>query len=415
MRKKRPLLWALALALVALGLVACNDDSDNSWILSGPCIRFENRSAVKNFVQSGTFAALETGASTSFSFAAARGQRLMLATMYSYSNDLFVAPANPGIALYNESGEPLTGVVADALQLWDNGTRLNEIPGPALVHPGQSEQGVVTAVVGNDPAGIPYPAASELLEVSLSYDAQQSLFTCTLTNRSASTTHPTPFSGGVYCLSNILEGALLSQAPLFEQGKASSTQLTALAEAGESEPLADELEEQTDIITSLAGAVVVVYSGKQNPLYQLGVPDSGQGLSLLAQRGDPSQLVASLGQLPQVKRIYSTSKSILPGQYLECFYWANPDEKIAYALMFGYSNDWFFANGADLWALQAGDVTEKTLLLDDGTALSQYPGAGNAQWLFGGTAIPEQSPITRVGDDRFPVPDTDDLIRVTIY
>ena len=99
---------------------------------------------------------------------------------------------------------------------------------------------------------------------------------------------------------------------------------------------------------------------------------------------------------------------------MECTYEAAADEKIAFATMFGYSNDWFFANGPELNALTKGDETSKTVLLDDGTAVSQYPGAGNAQYFFGGTVMPEDKAISAVGNT-FPVPTVDEIIKVTIY
>ncbi len=74
-----------------------------------PTIKFENVIPTKNYVQSGTFAAVAPGKTTSFTFYAAKGQRLMFATMYSNSNDLFFAPENPGIQLFNDSGVPYTG------------------------------------------------------------------------------------------------------------------------------------------------------------------------------------------------------------------------------------------------------------------------------------------------------------------
>ena len=98
----------------------------------------------------------------------------------------------------------------------------------------------------------------------------------------------------------------------------------------------------------------------------------------------------------------------------ECTYEAAANEKVAFATMFGYSNDWFFANGPELNALTKGDITSKTVLLDDGTAVSQYPGAGNAQSVFGGTLMPEDKAISAVGDT-YPVPAVDGIVKITIY
>jgi len=44
----------------------------------------------------------------------------------------------------------------------------------------------------------------------------------------------------------------------------------------------------------------------------------------------------------------------------------------------------------------------------------QYPGAGNAQFVFGGTRMPEDKAISAVGDT-FPVPAVDGIVKITIY
>ncbi len=93
--------------------------------------------------------------------------------------------------------------------------------------------------------------------------------------------------------------------------------------------------------------------------------------------------------MPQARHIYIMDHTAQPGESLQCTYEAAENEKVAFAAMFGYSNDWFFANGVALDALTKGDVTSKTVLLDDGTAVNQYPGAGNAQFMFNGTVMSE--------------------------
>ena len=112
--------FAAALLFAGFAFTACDDDDDNSAPGTKPTIKFENVIPTKNYVQSGTFAAVAPGQTTSFTFHAAKGQRLMFATMYSNSNDLFFAPENPGIQLFNDSGVPYTGIIADAVKLWDN-------------------------------------------------------------------------------------------------------------------------------------------------------------------------------------------------------------------------------------------------------------------------------------------------------
>ncbi len=158
----------------------------------------------------------------------------------------------------------------------------------------------------------------------------------------------------------------------------------------------------------------MVYTGNTNPIYQLGQKDAQLGLAALAQRGDPSQLKASLEKVPQVRKIYTLTDTVLPGKSMECTYEAAANEKVAFATMFGYSNDWFFANGPELNALTKGEVTNKTVLLDDGTAVSQYPGAGNAQFVFAEPRCPRTKPSALwATPSRFPA--VDGIVKITIY
>ena len=147
---------------------------------------------------------------------------------------------------------------------------------------------------------------------------------------------------------------------------------------------------------------------------KLHITDAFTQDSILYLNGDDVHLAALREQLPQVRKIYTLTDTVLPGKSMECTYEAAANEKVAFATMFGYSNDWFFANGPELNALTKGEVTNKTVLLDDGTAVSQYPGAGNAQFVFGGTRMPEDKAISAVGDT-FPVPAVDGIVKITIY
>lgn len=199
----------------------------------------------------------------------------------------------------------------------------------------------------------------------------------------------------------MLDGKLVAEKPFFSVDQKSGVELTKLAEAGNVDPLKSLVADQTGIITTLHGAIVVVYTGNTNPIYQLGQKDAQLGLAALAQHGDPGQLKLRSKRSRRYAR--STPYAHRRPARAECTYEAAANEKVAFATMFGYSNDWFFANGPELNALTKGDVTSKTVLLDDGTAVSQYPGAGNAQSIFGGTLMPEDKAISAVGDT-YPFP-----------
>src|SRR5690348_15459232 len=88
-----------------LSLAACKKDHDMPPAQS-ETITIENVLDSKPLVETGTFQGtgkppvILPGQSTTFTFSAAKNQRLTFATMYGWSNDLFFAPANPGIKLY---------------------------------------------------------------------------------------------------------------------------------------------------------------------------------------------------------------------------------------------------------------------------------------------------------------------------
>src|SRR5262249_1030302 len=64
-----------------------------------------------------------------FKVTAKPGERLTIATMFAQSNDLFYAPKEEGIALFDASGKPVAGDITSQILLWDAGTEVNEEPG----------------------------------------------------------------------------------------------------------------------------------------------------------------------------------------------------------------------------------------------------------------------------------------------
>ncbi|MGN6492176.1 MAG: spondin domain-containing protein [Agriterribacter sp.] len=425
------LLWIPVLLLV---ITSCkkDDNGDNTQPTNQATVTIENVLQAKSLSQSGTFKGggdppvILPGGKVSFSFSAAKGQTLTFATMYGWSNDLFFAPANPGIALFDSNGEPITGDVSTQIKLWDNGTRINQKPGANVTHPGAVESEVVTEVKGTDRNGNMYVEASKLMKVTIKHDGN-SVFTCTIENVSGTTGNATPFSPGVWTVSNILGGNPLNAMPFYESGKAANTNgITPLAETGDNSKLAAYATENTGIFTPLSPVLIVVYSG-ENPLFKTGEADRGKGLADIAQKGDTKALEAVLKTMTGVKHVYvaaaAQTQVLLPalkggtaGTISQKIDYATGD-KITFATMFGYSNDWFFSfgnNGLD--ASATGNQSDKVQLYDNGTAINQFPGAGKNQAALGGTPEAEQSnkPINEVDDDTYPVPDEDDIIRVTI-
>lgn len=407
---KKYLLVATMFALASTALVSCsdNDEKDMPQPVSS-VISFENVLKPKEFVESGAFVGMGgagvdapvvlPGSSISFKFHAGKGQALMFATMYGASKDWFFAPENPGLKLYNDNGAAITGDVSSQIKLWDNGTKNNMTGGKES---------------GNNIMEVEGVSASQLMKLELDYTASSSEFTLTITNTSGGSANETPFSPGVWAVSNVFGGKLLNEMPFYKKGAMSNTEITAIAESGDNSFLSAKISANTGIITGISPAIVVIYTGDTNPIYEAGKKDAGMGLSNLAQTGDGSVLKASLEKMPNVKKVYIAGNApIAPGEKAEVMFESVEGDHIAYATMFGYSNDWFYANDAMIPAGFKGDITAKTALFDDGTAVSQYPGAGNAQGLFTGKPEKEEKNIMKV-DDMFPVPAINMVLKVVI-
>ena len=169
-----------------------------------------------------------------------------------------------------------------------------------------------------------------------------------------------------------------------------------------------------------------------NPLFTPGKPDRGQGLEQLAEDGNPGVLADYItAKLKSV--VYSgvvtipvgdkAAGPILPGKAYEFSFPAAPGQRLTLAMMFGQSNDLFYAPGADAIALFDAkgnalrvDVTSKLELWDAGTEVNEEPGLGPNQ--APRQAAPNTGPAergtVRLVSDRFTYPKTGDVLRVTI-
>lgn len=251
------------------------------------------------------------------------------------------------------------------------------------------------------------------MKLNLKYDAISSEFTLTIYNSSGGSANETPFSPGVWAVSNILGEKLLNISPFYEAGESSNPQITAIAEMGNNKPLKDKVSANTGIITSLSPVLIVVYHGNVNPVFNQNIPDSGHGLKELAQHGDGTALKAYLEKLPQVKRVYiAGDRPIGPNEKVTTEIVSNSGDQLVLVTMFGYSNDWFYGNEVALSANTIGNITSKMALFDSGTAVDQYPGAGNHQALFGGSSPVENKSIVKVNMN-FPIPEINKILKVT--
>jgi hypothetical protein len=93
--------------------------------------------------------------------------------MFGQSNDLFYAPNESGIALFN-NGKAISGDISSKIILWDAGTEVNEEPGigpnqaPRQKTPntGKDENGVVKNIK-DVKDGFTYPKTASLMKVTI--------------------------------------------------------------------------------------------------------------------------------------------------------------------------------------------------------------------------------------------------------
>ncbi len=152
------------------------------------------------------------------------------------------------------------------------------------------------------------------------------------------------------------------------------------------------MSDSAELATPLAPGAFIVHTSMET-LFADGIVDRGEGLEALAEDGDPSSLVTSLGALTTV----STSGAFanpdgggeagpaLPGSSYSFTFEATPGDYLSFATMFVQSNDWFFApasSGISLFEGDmpvAGDLTDLIGLWDAGTEVDEVPGEGANQ------------------------------------
>ncbi len=110
---------------------------------------------------------LMPGSTYEFIIEAEKGQYLSFATMLVHTNDLFLAPSDDGLTLWN-GASPVSGDITSNLYLWDAGTEMNEYPGAGIHQPARLNGGVdetMNIQMVND--GFVYPLISDIIKVTI--------------------------------------------------------------------------------------------------------------------------------------------------------------------------------------------------------------------------------------------------------
>lgn len=325
------------------------------------------------------------GHSYEAAFEAIKGTYLSFATMFVPSNDLFYAPNELGLTLFDEEGNPRAFNATGLISLWDAGTEKNEEPGAGSNQPqrqsgpntGAMDENIMVRLVDD---GYIYPSAQEVLHVAV-----------------------TP--------------AMLL--PITVRIENVSTATTLMATDGSRHAV------------PLAPGVWTVHQ-QHSPLFTSGMPDYMLGLENIAEDGNPGLLGPNLliQESAVTSGVFNTPVAaespapIGPGGVYEFEIMAYPGSYLSFATMFVHSNDLFYApdemgiplfmeNGSPM----SGDVTEYVMLWDAGTEMNEEPGLGpnQAPRQGGANTGPMDSNMNvRMVDDGYNYPMVSDVIKVTI-
>ena len=169
-----------------------------------------------------------------------------------------------------------------------------------------------------------------------------------------------------------------------------------------------------------------------NPLFTPGQADRGQGLERLAEDGNPGVLADYIVQ--NMKSVVHSGVvtvpsgdngpgPITPGKAYEFTISAAPGQRLTLAMMFGQSNDLFYAPGPKAIALfdakgkpLAVDVTSQLQLWDTGTEVNEEPGLGPNQaprQAAPNTGLAEHGKVMLV-NDRYHYPSVGEVVRVSV-
>ncbi len=415
-------------------------------------VTIENVAPVKRFTSGGVFntpvgaatpGALKPGNSYEFTINAGRKQKLSFVSMLAATNDLFFAPNENGIALYDEDGEPISGFVTDQIYLWDAGTEVNEEPavGPntvtkqAAANTGADEAGNVLAIGEVTADTFEYPSPADVMTVSVTHTSGTE-FKVKIMNVSSDMAFMTslgdqaaPLSPGVW----VVHGG---KSPLFTPGTPDFGEgIESIAEDGNPAALGAFIADNFGVTYPASPGAWLLHTAGSMPLFTSGEADYGDGIEHVAEDGNPVALGASLpdlsgflaGDVFNMPVGSDTPGPITPGKQYMFTFQASPGDALSFATMLGATNDVFFApeqTGIALFDAKGkplnGDVSDQISLWDAGTEANEEPAIGPntaTNQLAPDTGAPGEQAVQALSDvegDDHPYPAANTVLKVTI-
>lgn len=175
-----------------------------------------------------------------------------------------------------------------------------------------------------------------------------------------------------------------------------------------------------------------VLSTKNSPLFMEKKVAPANGLEMQAEDGDPTGLIKSFEAMHHASNLHGVFNTplramgagpIRPGESYEYTFIAMPGMKLFTTMMFGQSNDWFYAPDAKGIALfdakgnpVNSDLTDRFILWNAGTEVDEEIGIGPNQGPRQkgvNTGVDEHGVVSRVKDARWTGKNAE-FFRVTI-
>ena len=304
----------------------------------------------------------DSGCFYTIDFKAVPGAKLSFATMSVVSNDWFFAPSGAGINLF-DNGEAVTGDVTNQIYLWDAGVE-EEDAATRTSEPGGAEAGVAD---DDESIRIVEMDVSSLIKVALFYDEATDYFTLKIENVAGSKHESTPII--------ITPGLVVLHAqdnPLFEMGQPDRGQgLAKIAVQGNPGDLYNWITATCDngaplrlssSFTVFAPGIVYAFESAYDPVFTQGeAAVPGSGLEEIAEDGNNGIMFDYItGNLGLPAAKSNETAPVGPGQSLTFTLEAPVGYKLGFNSMFVFSNDWFVANNNEGYHLFNGDGSPKS-------------------------------------------------------
>ena len=371
-------------------------------------------------------------------FTAGPGHYLSFASSLIESNDWFFAPEDPqGVALY-VNGQRRVGDITNLVRLWDAGTEINQELGtgnatcgkqPMRDYGAPDPDSRVRLVSETQINGWPVPAVASMIKVTLAQGTTPDSFVMRIENISNDSTLQTSAGWSGVRVSPVAWAISRNPNAFFDPNQGVRPNgLGPFAETGLADTLTNQIRLERGVATPLGRGVFLVHREDDlPPLFNIDNSDFGMGMEQLAEDGDEQSLLTNLKSAGRDTNVLGALNTQLgsakPGEMFEVKLKAAPGDRLAIAMMYSMSNDWYFASPPDGIALFLGEnprweeVTPDLRLYDLGTEEDQELDVGLAvgtQQAAPATGRPDRTTNVReVLQDRYTTP-INQHIRVTL-